>query len=84
MLMQDRILAVLGLCPGASGAEIRGALPDCKHVSITRALARLRDTGRIESAGWGAYRLPVSTIDSAATKKTTFSEALKARMMAGR
>ena len=70
MFISDRILALLAERPSMSGLAIRAALPDCKRVAISVALARLEDRGMIEAAGWGTYRLAAgATISRAASAK---------------
>jgi len=57
VLFQDQILAIISAQPGISIADIREALPDVKRNSIVSAVARLRESGRIERVGVGAYRV---------------------------
>jgi hypothetical protein len=57
MFISDRILALLAKHPSMSGATIRAALPDCKRLAVTGAIARVGDKGPIDAAGWGTHRL---------------------------
>ena len=83
MLLQDRILGLLAQHPGASQADIRAALSDCRPASIAGAIARLRDRGQIEQAGWGAYKLAAPKVSSPKQEPLRDPDQL-ARMMAGR
>ncbi|HTF44341.1 MAG TPA: hypothetical protein VK641_10605 [Terriglobales bacterium] len=87
MLVQDRILAVLAERPGVSRAEIRKAMPDCKALSVTSGIDRLRQAGRIESAGWASYQLaakkPIEGAKPSKNYKPTVPADMLARMMAG-
>ena len=88
MLVQDRILAVLAGMPGVSRAEIRKAMPDCKALSVDSGIDHLRQSGRIESAGWASYRLaakkPFEGVKPVKASKTIVPADMLARMMARR
>ena len=57
VFIPDRILALLAEYPSMRNAAIRTALPDCKHLALTGAIARLEDKGLIDAAGWGTCSL---------------------------
>ena len=86
MLLQDRILVLLTQYPGASRADIRAALADCKSASIAGAITRLRDRGQIEGAGYGAYRLAPKPVPAPQPRPPVHYgiRASLARLMAGR
>ena len=83
MLLQDRILDLLAQYPGASQADVRAALADCRPASIADAIVRLRNRGRIEAAGWGAYKLTAPKATSPKQEPVRDPDQL-ARLMAGR
>ena len=86
MLLQDRILGLLTQYPGASQADIRAALADCRPASIADAIVRLRNRGRIEAAGWGAYKLAHKTTPAPQARQPVHDgiRASLAKLMAGR
>ena len=56
--IRQRILAVIQESPGIHADEVRARLPELTLSQIVHAVEEMKAAGRLESCGYGRYRVP--------------------------